>query len=99
MRIGYAMAIAAFLAAAPAMADVTISTGHGDSARHEYSADRDRDAGRQHMRAAHEEADRGNYGNAEAHREAAHEDWHAAHRQEHAADHDRDGGVTLRIGH
>ena len=99
MRIGYAMAVAAFLAAAPAMAQVSITTGNDDSARHEYNAQQDRAAGHANMQAAHQEAAMGNYGNAERDREAAHEDWHAAHHQDHAADRDaNNGGVTVRLG-
>ena len=99
MRIGYAMAVTAILAASPAMAQITI--GGGDpyaSSQHQYQADQDRAAGRQNMEAAHQEAAMGNYGAAERDREAAHEDWRASHHQEHDADRDNNGGVTVRLG-
>jgi len=98
MRVSYALAVAAFLAATPAMAQVSITTGNGDSAQHQYDANQDRAAGHANMEASHQEAAMGNYGAAARDREAAHEDWHAAHHQEHAADRDANSGVTLRVG-
>jgi len=98
MRIGYALAVAAFLAASPAMAQLSITSGNDDAAHHQYNADRDRAAGRANMEASHQEAAMGNYGNAARDREAAHEDWHAAHRQDHAANRDANSGVTVRLG-
>ncbi|HUN40372.1 MAG TPA: hypothetical protein VMU81_08795 [Acetobacteraceae bacterium] len=98
MRIGYAIAVAAFLAATPAMAQLTISNGNDAAAQHHYSAEQDRANGRANMRASHQEAAMGNYGNAARDRYAAHEDWHAAHHQDHAADRDANSGVTVRLG-
>ncbi|HUB45245.1 MAG TPA: hypothetical protein VMB73_09690 [Acetobacteraceae bacterium] len=98
MRIGYAMAVAAFLAAAPAMAQVSITTGNDAAQRHQYNSDQDRAAGRANMQASHQEAAEGNYGNAARDRQAAHEDWHAAHHQDHDADRDAHSGVTVRLG-
>ncbi|HTB45939.1 MAG TPA: hypothetical protein VK741_20125 [Acetobacteraceae bacterium] len=100
MRIGYAMAAAALLAATPAMAQITIGGGDRDAAQaHQYQSDRDRTAGRQNMEAAHQEAAMGNYRAADRDQQAAHEDWHAAHHQEHDADRDSRGGVTVQLGH
>ncbi|HTW72885.1 MAG TPA: hypothetical protein VME47_23615 [Acetobacteraceae bacterium] len=98
MRIGYAMAVAAFLAATPAMAQLTITNGNDAAQQHQYNADQDRSAGRANMEASHQEAAEGNYGNAMRDREAAHEDWHAAHHEEHSADRDANSGVTVRLG-
>jgi hypothetical protein len=100
MRIGYAVAVAALLAGTPVMAQVIISGGDPIAAQqHQYQADQDRAAGRQNMEAAHQQAAMGNYGAAERDREAAHEDWHAARHQEHDADRDSSGGVTVQLGH
>jgi len=99
MRFGYAITVAAFLAATPAMAQLTVTNGNDEAAHHQYNADRDRAAGRADMEASHQEAAMGNYGSAQRDREAAHEDWHAAHHEEHHADRDANGGVTVRLGH
>lgn len=99
MRMGFALAVATFLAAAPAMAQVTITTGDSNgAARHQYDSQADRSAAHQNMEAAHQEAAMGNYGNAARDQQAAHEDWHAAHAQQHAADRDANSGVTVRLG-
>jgi hypothetical protein len=100
MRIGYAMAVAAFVAATPAMAQVTISGG-GDpyaAQQHQYQSDQDRAAARQNMNAAHQEAAMGNYGAAAQDQQAAHQDWRAANHQEHDAQRDESGGVTVQLG-
>ena len=99
MRIGYAVAVAALLAGAPAMADVVVSTGNnGDATRHEYRADQDRAAGHQEMNDAHQQAAVGNYGAAAQDQSAARQDMHAAHRQQDDAAHDS-SGVTVQVGH
>ncbi len=98
MRIGYAAALAAFLAATPAMAQLTITNSNDEFARHEYNANQDHAAGRQNMEAAHQEAAMGNYGAAARDQQAAHEDWHAAHHQRYDANRDANSGVTLHIG-
>jgi hypothetical protein len=98
MRFGYAVALAAFFAAAPAVAQLTVTNGNDESARHEYNANQDRAAGRQNMEAAHQEAAMGNYRSAARDQQAAHEDWHAAHHQQYDSNHDANSGVTLHIG-
>jgi hypothetical protein len=98
MRIGYAMAVAGFLAATPAMAQLTITNGNDAAARHQYNAEQYGAAGRQNMQDAHREAAMGNYGSAMRDREAAHEDWHAAHHQRYEANRDANSGVTLHFG-
>ena len=100
MRISYAVAVTALLASAPAMAQVIIGGGDPNAAaQHQYQADQDRAAGRQNMQASRDEAAMGNYGAAERDRQAAHQDWHAANHQEHDADRDSSGGVTVQLGH
>ncbi len=100
MRIGYAMAAAALLAATPAMAQITIGGGDRDAARRtSINADRDRTAGRQNMEAAHRRRRWATIAPRIATKQAAHEDWHAAHHQEHDADRDSRGGVTVQLGH
>jgi len=99
MRFGYTLAVAALLAASPAMAQVVIGTGDPNAASaHQYQADQDRSAGRANMDAARQEEAMGNYGAAARDREAAHEDWHAAHHQQRDADRDGNGGVTFEFG-
>ena len=98
MRIGYAVAISAFLAGTPAMAQLVIGRDN-DSARHEYRADQDRAAGRQEMNQAREDAARGDYADAARDQQAARDDWRAAHHERHDADRDRDNnGLTLQLG-
>jgi len=98
MRIGYVMAVAACLAAAPAMAQVTITNGNDAAQWHQSNADRDRAAGRANIEASHQEAAMGNYSAAARDRYAAHEDWHAAHHQQYDADRDGNSGVTVHFG-
>jgi hypothetical protein len=97
MRIGYAAVMAALLVSAPAMAQVIIG-GDNDSVRHEQRADQDRAAGRQEMGQARADAARGDYADAARDQQAAREDWHAAHHQQHDADRDSNGGVTVQLG-
>ncbi len=98
MRIGYAVAVAAaLLAGTPAMAELTITSGDNDAARHEYRADQDRAAGRQEMNEARGEAARGDYRDAARDQAEARHDWNAARHQEQDAD--RDSNATVRFGH
>jgi hypothetical protein len=101
MRIGYAVAVAAFLAGTPVMAQQVVigAPDNGAARSHQYQADQDRSAGHQNMEAAHQEAAQGNYGAAARDQQAAHEDWHAAHHQEHDATRDASGGVVIMPGH
>ena len=99
MRIGYAVTVAAMLAGTPAMAQVIIGGGDPNAAAaHEYNADRARDAGRANMEASREAAARGDYYMAERYRDAAHEDWRAAHHEQRDADRDRSGGMVFQFG-
>jgi hypothetical protein len=80
------------------MAQVVITTPNPRAAEaHDYQADQDRAAGHQNMNAARANAAVGNYSAAERDRAAAHEDFHASHHQEHKADRDGTGGVTLQV--
>jgi hypothetical protein len=97
MRMGYAVAVAALLAGTPAMAQVTITSGDNDAARHEYRADQDRAAGRQEMNEARGEAARGDYRDAARDQTEARQDWSAARHQQQDAN--RDSGTTVVLGH
>jgi hypothetical protein len=95
MRKLYALGFAAMFAAAPAMADVVISTPNYDSGRHEQRAMQDRMDAHQDMREAQTRAAMGDYqGAAEAQRDA-HHDMRNAQREERKADSD---SSTVIIG-
>lgn len=99
MRIGYIAAVAVMLAGTPAMAQVIIGGGDPNAAAaHQYNADRARDAGRANMEASREAAEHGDYYAARRYRDAAHEDWHAAHHEQYQADRDNRGGVVMQFG-
>ena len=95
MRSTYAVAIAAMLAAAPAMGQVIIQTPDPDAARHEQRADQDRANAQWEHQEAQRRAAIGDYrGAADAQRDA-HHDWRDAQRHEHRAE---DGSSTVVIG-
>jgi hypothetical protein len=100
MRKAYALGLAAFLAASPAMADVVIGGGDNDSVRHEQRADQDRAAARHDMGEAREHAAMGDFHGAAREQNEARHEWRDANRQERKADTDRDdrGGVRLQFG-
>jgi len=99
MRICYALTVAAMLAASPAMAQVIIGGGDPNAgAAHQYNADRDRDAGRANMEASRDAAAHGDYYDAERYRDAARQDWHAAHHEQYDANRDNSGGVVMQFG-
>jgi len=98
MRVSYALGFAAFIAAAPAMADVVIGTGGHDSARHEQRAMQDRAAARQDNAEAHERAAVGDYHGAARAQNDARDEWHDANRHERKADRDDHGGVSVQLG-
>lgn len=99
MRIGYVAAVAAMLAAPPALAQVIIGGGDPNAASaHQYNADRDRDAGRANMEASRDAAAHGDYYAAQRYRDAARQDWHAAHHEQYDADRDNSGGVVMQFG-
>ena len=94
MRTSYAIAITAFLAAAPAMGQVIVQTPGGDSAMHEQRAAQDRANAHQERREAEARAAVGDYrGAAEADRDA-HQDWRDARHQEHRAQ-DESGSAVI----
>ena len=99
MRIGYAVAVAALLAATPAMAQLTITGGSDPYAaqQHQYQCG----SGPRRRAAEYERGPRrsgdGDYGAAERDQDEAHQDWHAAQHQEQAAERDS-GGVTVQLG-
>jgi hypothetical protein len=98
MRMLSAFATVAFLAASPCMAQVVITPGGADAARHEYHADRQEHAAQRDEHKAREDAAMGNYG-AAAHEQAKAQDHQMeAQHQEHRADHDSTGGVKVEIG-
>jgi hypothetical protein len=98
MRIFAAFATASFLAASPCMAQIVISPGGDDSARHQYRADQQEHAARYDEHRARQDAAVGNYrGAAQAQDEARHHQA-VAEDQEHRADRDSRGGVRVEIG-
>jgi hypothetical protein len=99
MRTAYAFGLAAFLAAAPAMADVVIGGGDNDAARHEQNAAQSRAAARHDNAEAREHAAVGDYRGAAREQNEAREEWRDSHRQERKADNDDRGGVRLQFGH
>lgn len=98
MRTVYAIGMAAFLAASPAMADVVIGGGDNDSARHEQRAMQDRAAARHDSNEARERAAAGDYRGAAREQNEARQEWRDANHQERHADHD-DNGVRIQLGH
>jgi hypothetical protein len=97
MRTAYVFGLAAFLAVSPAMADVVIGGGDNDAARHEHRAQESRTDAHQDMMRSHRDAAMGNYGAAAQERRDAHMDMRRAHHQEHAADRDDHGGVSVQV--
>ena len=97
MRATYAIGLAAFLAASPAMADVVIGGGDNDATRHEMRADQDRAAARHDSAEAREHAAVGDYRGAAREQNEARQEWRDANHQERKADHDNDG-VTVQLG-
>jgi|HubBroStandDraft_6_1064221.scaffolds.fasta_scaffold1665972_2 hypothetical protein len=94
MRSTYAIALGAFLVAAPAMGQVIIQTPNGDATRHEERAQQDRADAHMARQEAQRRAAVGDYhGAAEADREA-HRDWHDARRQDNRAQ-DEQGGLVI----
>ena len=97
MKSSYAIALAALLAAAPAMGQVVIQTPGTDSGLHEQRANQERSEARQERREAESRAAVGDYeGAAQADREAR-RDWRSARRQDERAQ--SESGGTVIIGH
>jgi hypothetical protein len=98
MKIFPAFATAAFLAASPCMAQVVITPGGDDAARHEQRADHQEHAAQRDEHKAREDAATGNYGGA-AHEQAKAQDHQdVAQHQERRADQDSTG-VQVQVGH
>ena len=95
MRSTYAVAIAAMLAAAPAMGQVIIQTPDPDAARHEQRADQDRANAQWEHQEAQRRAAIGDYRGAADARRDAHHDWRDAQHHEHRAE---DGSSAVLIG-
>jgi len=97
MRILPAFAAAAFLAASPCMAQIVITPGNNDGARHEERAEQQDHAARHDEHEARRDAAVGNYaGAAQAQADAQHHEAAAQH-QERRADQDSGGGVQVQI--
>ncbi len=75
MRTAYAFGIAAFLAASPAMAQVTFGTGDYDAPRHEQRSQQERMEAQHEMMRSHRDARMGDYRAAE--RSTDHHDNHS----------------------
>ncbi len=100
MRTAYALGLAAFLAASPAMADVVIGGGDHDAVRHEQRADQDRAAARHDQAEAQRHAAVGDYrGAAREQNEARHESRDAIHQERKADSDDHGGRFHVDIGH
>ncbi len=97
MRTAYALGLAAFLAASPAMADVVIGTDN-DSARHDMRAQQDRNDARQDQAQAQRDASMGDYRGAAREQDEARHEMHDANRHDRKADRDDHGGVTVELG-
>jgi hypothetical protein len=99
MRIFPVFATAAFLAASPCMAQVIITPGGNDAARHAESADQQAHAAQHDEHKAREDAAAGDY-HAASHEQGKAQDHQAvAQHQERRADQDSQGGVQVQIGH
>jgi len=98
MRTAYAIGLAAFLAASPAMADVVIGGGDHDAVRHEQRADQDRGAAHHDQSQAQRDAAMGNYHGAAREQNEARQEWRDANHQDRKADRDDHGGVHLEVG-
>jgi hypothetical protein len=98
MRMFPAFAVMGLLAATPCMAQVVITDGNHDAARHEYRADQQDHAAKRDEVHARQDAAMGDR-RAAAH-EQAEAQQHAAiaQHQEHRADQDKSSGVHVDIG-
>lgn len=94
MRTTYAIALAAFVAAGPAMGQVIIQSPSGDAARHEEHAMQDRNDARMERQEADRRAAMGDYQGAAREDREAHRDWRDARRQEDRA-RDQSGAVVI----
>jgi hypothetical protein len=98
MRIFPVFATAAFLAASPCMAQVIITPGGNDAARHAERADQQEHAAQHDEHKAREDAAMGDYRGASHEQAKAQDHQAAAQQQERRADQDSHGGVQLQIG-
>lgn len=99
MRIFPVFAAAALLAASPCMAQVIITPGGNDAARHAEHADQQEHVAQHDEHKAREDAAVGDYRGASHEQAKAQDHQAAAQQQEHRADQDSRGGVQLQIGH
>lgn len=98
MRIFPAFAAAAFLAASPCMAQVVITPGGNDAARHADRADQQHHVAQHDENKAHQDAAMGDYRGAAHEQDKAQGHQAVAQHQEHRADQDSRGGVEVQIG-
>jgi hypothetical protein len=98
MRMFPIFATAAFLAASPCMAQVIITPGGNDAARHAERADQQEHAAGRDEHRAREDAAMGDYHDAAREHAKAQDHEAAAQHQERRADQDSRGGVQLQIG-
>jgi len=98
MKKAYAIGLAAFLAASPAMAQVVIGGGDNDAARHEQRAQQDRMEAHHDQAEAQRDAAMGNYSGAAREQAEARQEWRDAHHQQRDAERDS-SGFHVDIGH
>ncbi len=98
MRIFSAVALGAFVAATPCMAQVIITPGGGDPVRHEERADHQEHAAQRDAQHAREDAAVGDYRGAAREQDEARDHQAAAQNQDRRADQDRHDGVQVQIG-
>jgi hypothetical protein len=99
MRIFPALVTTALLAASPCMAQVTITPGGDDAARHAERADQQEHAAQHDEHKARQDAAAGD-DHAAAHEQAKAQDHQAAaQHQDHRADQDSRHGAEVEIGH
>ena len=98
MKTAYALGLAAFLAASPAMAQISIGGGDNDAARHEDRAQQDRMDAHHDQTQAQRDAAMGDYRGAAREQREAHQEWRDSRHQQHDADTDANG-LHVTIGH
>ena len=94
-----ALLAAGLLAASPGMAQLVITNGDHDAARHEDRAAQQAQAARHDEHEAHAAAHAGDYRAAQAAHEDAQHHAAVAQHQEHRGDEDGRGGVRVEVGH
>jgi hypothetical protein len=97
MRTLYSLGVAAILLTSPAMAQVVIG-GDNDAARHEHRAMQDRADAHRDSAEARQDAAMGDYRGAAREQNEARQEWRDSRHQEHRADQDDHGGVSIQLG-